>query len=143
MGDADAATADAAETVVGPSGGAGGEGTQRAAISNAVNRIVASATGRGSPSARAYLLGPYVLCVLEDAVTGVESTLIDAGSGELARTLRRELTDTVSGQLGEAVAQFAGRPVVAIESQLVRSPDAVLLAFVLAGELHPETAAGD
>lgn len=134
LGDADAVTADAPSIPAGPPVDAGGDGSQRAAIANAVNRIVTAGSGRGSPAARSYVLGPFVLVVLEAAVTTVERTLLGAGSGELARRLRRELTATMARNLGGAVSQVVGREVIAIEAQLVSAPDAVLLAFVLDDE---------
>jgi uncharacterized protein YbcI len=130
-------------------GGSGGEaagshqagGAVRAAISNAVVRLVSELYGKGAARTRTFMADEHVFCALEGVLTTVERTLVEAGETELVRELRTRFGEMVRPVFAAEVARLLGRHVIAVESQLVFDPDTLFLIFVLGDARAPEPAA--
>jgi uncharacterized protein YbcI len=117
----------------------------RAAISNAVVRLVNDLYGKGAARTRTYIADEHVFCALEGVLTTVERTLVEAGETDMVRELRIRFGEMVRPVLGAEVARLLGRQVLAVESQLVFDPDTLFLVFVLGDHraAEPATTAGE
>ena len=112
----------------------------RAAISNAVVRLVNELYGKGAARTRTFIADEHVFCALEGMLTTVERTLVEAGETELVRELRMRFGEMVRPVFAAEVARLLGRQVLAVESQLVFDPDTLFLIFVLGDQRAPEPA---
>jgi uncharacterized protein YbcI len=130
-----------------PGGGAEAGSSQsgrtavRAAISNAVVRLINELYGKGAARTRTFIADEHVFCALEGVLTTVERTLVEAGETELVRELRMRFGEMVRPVFAAEVGRLLGRHVLAVESQLVFDPDTLFLIFVLGDERAPEPAA--
>jgi uncharacterized protein YbcI len=116
-------------------------GAVRAAVSNAVVRLLNELYGKGAARTRTFIADDHVFCALEGVLTTVERTLVEAGETELVRELRMRFGEMVRPVFAAEVARLIGRQVLAVESQLVFDPDTLFLIFVLGDERAPEPAA--
>jgi uncharacterized protein YbcI len=107
------------------------EGELRAALANAMIRIVHEHWGKGPTRAKAYLEDAFVFCVLEEPLTTVERTLVEGGESDLVRELRLEFQELVNRQFAEQVENLTGRRVLACHGQIVFDPDMLFVVFVL------------
>jgi len=107
------------------------EGQLRAALANAMIRIVHEHWGKGPTRAKAYLEDGFLFCVLEDPLTTVERTLVEGGQTDPVRELRLEFQEMVSHEFTEQVEALTGRRVRASHSQIVFGPDLLFEIFVL------------
>jgi uncharacterized protein YbcI len=130
-----------------PGAGAGAGSSQpggtavRAAISNAVVRLINELYGKGAARTRTFIADEHVFCALEGVLTTVERTLVEAGETELVRELRMRFGEMVRPVFAAEVGRLLGRQVLAVESQLVFDPDTLFLIFVLGERRPPESAA--
>ena len=118
-----------------------GGGAVRAAISNAVVRLVNELYGKGPARTRTFMADGHVFCVLEGVLTTVERTLAEAGETEMVRELRTRFGEMVRPVFAAEVGRLLGRQVLAVESQLVFDPDTLFLIFVLGDTRAPEPTA--
>jgi uncharacterized protein YbcI len=120
-------------------------GPVRAAVSNAVVRLVNELYGKGPARTRTFIADEHVFCALEGVLTTVERTLVEAGETELVRELRTRFGQMVRPVFAAEVGRLIGRQVLAVESQLVFDPDTLFLIFVLGDQraAEPATAAGE
>jgi uncharacterized protein YbcI len=107
------------------------DGQLRAGLANAMVRIVHERWGKGPTRARAYLEDEFVFCVLEEPLTTVERTLVEAGKTDLVRELRLEFHEMAGRELAQQVEALTGRRVMASHSQIVFEPDLLFEIFVL------------
>jgi uncharacterized protein YbcI len=107
------------------------DGQLRAALANAMIRIVHEHWGKGPTRAKAYLEEGFVFCVLEEPLTTVERTLVEGGETDLVRELRLEFQQLVNDEFAEQVETLTGRRVLACHSQIVFDPDVLFEIFVL------------
>jgi uncharacterized protein YbcI len=114
-----------------PDSSAGSGGGARAAISNAVVRLMNDLYGKGAARTRTFIAEGHVFCALEGVLTTVERTLVDAGEKDLVRELRVRFGEMVRPVVAGEVERLLGREVIAMESQLVFDPDTLFLIFVL------------
>ena len=114
----------------GPQAGRG-DGPLRAALANAMIRVVHEHWGKGPTRATAHLDDDFVFCVLEDPLTTVERTLVRGGQTDLVRELRLEFHELVGEEFAEQVQALTGRRVVASHCQVVFDPDILFVIFVL------------
>lgn len=114
-------------------------GRLRAAISNAMMRVTREFYGRGPQRAKTYLADDYVFCVLEDLLTTVERTLLEAGQSLLVRHVRLRFQDMAGAVFVGEIETLTGHKVLAAHSQIVFDPDTVFHIFVLA----PDARQGD
>jgi uncharacterized protein YbcI len=107
------------------------DGRLRAALANAMIRIVREHWGKGPTRAKAYVEGGFVFCVLEEPLTTFERTLVEGGETDLVRDLRLEYQTMVGDECAEQVQALTGREVLAGHSQIVFDPDLLFQIFVL------------
>jgi len=119
--------------LAGAHGAPGGrsDGQLRAAVANAMIRIVHEHWGKGPTRAKSYLEEGFVFCVLEEPLTTVEQTLVEGGQTDLVRELRLEFQELVNHEFAEHVEALTGRRVIACHSQIVFDPDILFVVFVL------------
>jgi uncharacterized protein YbcI len=115
-------------------------GAMRAAISNAVVRMVTELYGKGAARTRTFIADEHVFCALEGVLTTVERTLVEAGETEMVRELRMRFAQMVRPVFAAEVGRLLGRQVLAVESQIVFEPDTLFLVFVLGDARAPEPA---
>lgn len=108
-----------------------GPGPLRAAIGNAVGKVLYDLYGRGPARTRVHLADDVVLCALEDPLTTVEQTLVEGGRTDLVRRLRRGFVQATAPRLQAEVQALVERPVAACQSQVVFDPDILFLTFLL------------
>jgi uncharacterized protein YbcI len=123
-----------------PGSSSGQGGAARAAVSNAVVRLMNDLYGKGAARTRTFMADEYVFCALEGVLTTVERTLVDAGETDLVRKLRVRFGEMVRPVVAAEVARLLGRQVLAMQSQLVFDPDTLFLIFVLGGGRSSEAA---
>lgn len=117
------------------------EGRLRAAISNAMMRVVREFYGRGPERAKTYLADNYVFCVLEDLLTTVEKTLLAGGQSLLVRQVRLRFQEMTGTVFADEIEKLTGRKVMAAHSQIVFDPDTAFHIFVLEPERPGEGSA--
>jgi uncharacterized protein YbcI len=123
-----------------PDSSSGAHGVTRAAVSNAVVRLMNDLYGKGAARTRTFIAEEHVFCALEGVLTTVERTLVEAGEADLVRELRVRFCELVRPVVTAEVARLLGRQVLAMESQIVFDPDTLFLIFVLGdGRLREET----
>jgi uncharacterized protein YbcI len=110
------------------------DGPLRAALANAMIRIVHEHWNKGPTRAKAYLEDDFVFCVLEEPLTTFERTLVEGGETHLVRELRLEFQEMVNHEFAEQVETLTGRRVLASHSQIVFDPDILFKIFVLESE---------
>jgi uncharacterized protein YbcI len=106
-------------------------GPVRAAIADAMIRILHDHWGKGPTRAKAYVEDRFVLCVLDEPLTTFERTLVDGGETDLVRALRLEFQAVVGDECAERVRALTGRQVIVCDSQIVFDPDILFQFFVL------------
>jgi uncharacterized protein YbcI len=106
-------------------------GAARAAISNAVVRLMNDLYGKGAARTRTFIADEHVFCALEGGLTTVERTLVEADETDLVRELRVRFCEMVRPVVAAEVARLLGRQVLAMQAQVVFDPDTLFLIFVL------------
>lgn len=107
-------------------------GEQLAAVTNGIVKLFSDFYGRGPTKAKSYLLDDtYVVCVLEETMTTVERTLVEAGKGDMVRQVRLAFQEAMADEFMGTVSKALGRPVVGYHSQLTLDPDIGFEFFVL------------
>jgi uncharacterized protein YbcI len=107
---------------------------QLAEVSNGVVAIFSEYYGRGPTKAKTYAFDNYVVTVLEDLLTTVERTLVEAGEEDLVRRVRLTFQEAVADTFKDAVSQALGRKVVTYHSQITFHPPMGFEFFVLEPE---------
>jgi uncharacterized protein YbcI len=107
-------------------------GEQLAEVSNAIVSILSESYGRGPTKAKTYAFDNYLFTVLEDLLTTVERTLVEAGEEDLVRTVRLTFQETIRDRIAADVARITAREVVAYHSQVTFHPPMGFEVFVLA-----------
>ena len=102
-------------------------------ITRGIVRMHSEYFGKGPTRAKTERVGPdLVICVLHDALTPVERTLITRGRGEQVRSLRRSFQDVMEQEFRDVVELTLNRKVVAFMSQVSLDPDIAAELFFLA-----------
>ena len=109
------------------------EGQRLAAITREIVRLHAEHYGKGPERARSTLGDDYVVCVMREALTPAERTLVAAGRSEAVHVMRRAWQETMSDHFSRAVERSLGRRVEAFLSQISLNPD-VQIEFFSLGE---------
>src|SRR5829696_1259093 len=97
-------------------------GSVRAALANAMVALKKEFYGRGPTAAKAWVLDDYVFIALEGGLTRNEETMLAAGKEDEVRSYRLSFQETMTEVVTQAVAQIAGRRVLAYHSQIVFNP---------------------
>jgi uncharacterized protein YbcI len=108
-----------------------GDGELAAAISNAIVRELARATGRGPTKAKTTLGTNAVFVVLQDTLTRGEQTLADAGEREAVLDLRRRWQKVMRTEMSRRIEELTKRKVVGFMSDNHIDPDLAVEVFVL------------
>src|SRR5215207_11676955 len=88
-------------------------GSLRAAVANAMVGMKKQYYGRGPTAAKAWLLDDYVFVALEGGLARNEETMLAAGKEDDVRSYRLSFQETMTEVVTQAVAQIAGRRVLA------------------------------
>jgi uncharacterized protein YbcI len=118
------------------------EGTQNAAIANAVVHLINEYTGRGPTRARTHYSDDLISVVLRDTLTKGERSLVRDGLADLVLKTRKAYQDTMRADLVTEVERITGRTVDAFLSDNHIDPDVAIETFVLE-PLEPRDAADD
>lgn len=111
---------------------AGTHGSALAEITTAIIQLFRKYYGRGPTKGKSYLMDDrYVLVVLEQTMTTVEQTLVDAGEQDLVRKVRLTFQEEMAPEFKAVVENALGRKVAAYHSQLTTDPDIGFEFFVL------------
>jgi uncharacterized protein YbcI len=106
-------------------------GEQRAAIANAIVALFKEFYGKGPTAAKTYFNDDWVFVVLDEGLTRNERTLVDAGEGEMVRTVRLRFQAVMTDRMTGAVSDVTGRRVLTYHSQLLLNPDYSVEMFLL------------
>jgi uncharacterized protein YbcI len=112
----------------------------RGRISRGIVHVISEHTGRGPTHAHTTIDGKLVVCLLEDALTKGERSLVDRGRTQAVLDLRHTYQDAMATDLIDLVERLTGCHVVAFMSTNHTDPDYGIEAFVLDGDVveHPE-----
>jgi uncharacterized protein YbcI len=110
------------------------EGELLADVSNAIVGIFVECYGRGPTKAKSYLFDDYLITVLDDLFTTVESTLVSNGKENLVREVRLTFQEAVADRFKDAVTEVTGRKVLTYHSQVTFHPARGFEIFVLEPE---------
>ena len=102
-----------------------------AQISDAIVKLLAVHTGHGARSARTTLGDDVIVCVLEDALTRGERSLLEHGERETVLSTRRAFQETMANDAVRVVEEISGRTVRAFMSANHVDPDLGAEVFVL------------
>jgi uncharacterized protein YbcI len=109
-------------------------GGRLAEISNGIVGIFSECYGRGPTKAKTYLFDDYVVTVLEEILTKVESTLVENGEEDLVRRVRLTFQESVRDRFISVVEETLGREVLTYHSQVTFHPPMGFEFFVLKPE---------
>ena len=76
----------------------------------------------------------FVITIIEDTLTTVERTLVDAGRGSLVREVRLTFQEAMADAFKGVVERELGREVMTYHSQITFDPNIGFEVFVLAPE---------
>jgi uncharacterized protein YbcI len=111
-------------------------GALNSAISEALVRLVADATGRGPTKARTTIDRDVIVVMLQNTLTAGERYLADSEGAELVLAMRRAYQAAMRSDCVAAIEALAGRTVIAFMSANHIDPDLAAEIFVLAPETH-------
>ncbi len=108
------------------------DGEAAARISNGIVQLFAEHYGRGPTRAKTYFLDDrFVVTVIEDTLTTVEETLVEADRTPLVREVRLTFQEALADSFQGVVERELGREVVGYHSQIMFEPDIGFEVFVL------------
>ncbi|TMK66594.1 MAG: DUF2294 domain-containing protein [Actinobacteria bacterium] len=100
-------------------------------ISNAMTQMHREYYGRGATSVRTVIDRNHVVTFLEDILTPMERTLVDAGEIEPVRQARLAFQKAMRTRFIDTIESATGRKVRAFLSQVHFDPDIAAELFVL------------
>jgi len=106
-------------------------GKLKAAISNAVVRLLRDDTGRGPTKARTIIEDDTIVVVLEHVLTRAEARLAERGLADKVLDLRVTIQTSMREELVAEVERLTGRTVKAFMSSNHIAPDLAAELFVL------------
>jgi uncharacterized protein YbcI len=109
--------------------------SMHARISNGIVHLLAEYTGRGPTRARTTIDGTLVVCLLEDALSKGERTLVALGKQDAVLQIRHTFQDAMEADAISLVSELTGRSVVAFMSTNHADPDYAVEIFVLDAEI--------
>ncbi len=102
-----------------------------AAISDAMAALLSRHTGRGATSSRTTFSKDLVVCVMADALTRGEKSLVRHGKGEVVLGVRRAYQESMAQEAIGIVEDLTARRVSAFMSNNHIDPDLAVEIFVL------------
>jgi uncharacterized protein YbcI len=112
-----------------------GRGELQAGISNAIVRLLHDYTGRGPTKARTTVSGDLVVCVLADAMTKGERSLVADGRPDVVLQMRKAFQDTMRASIVGEVERLTGRTASAFMSDNHIDPDYAVEIVILEPEV--------
>lgn len=103
----------------------------RSAISSAMKRVMLEFYGARVGNVRTYIFGDYLFCVLEEPLTALERTFVEAGEHAMVRDVRIAFQDLMTRTFVGEIERLTGRTVVGYHSQVVFQPATAVEIFVL------------
>lgn len=110
------------------------QGDVRSAISEGLVALLKEFFGRGPESAKTYVTGDLVVCLLRGGLTRIEHTLIDSGHGDEVIRQRVAFQEVMRDRFEAVIAEATGRPVIGFMSGNQQDPDLMCEVFVLASD---------
>jgi uncharacterized protein YbcI len=111
------------------------ESSIHARISNGIGHLLAEYTGRGPTRARTTIDSTLVVCLLEDALSKGERTLVALGRQSAVLSIRHTFQDAMEADAIALVSEITGCKVVAFMSTNHADPDYAVEVFVLDREI--------
>ena|SRR5436190_1537804 len=102
-----------------------------AAISDAMAQLFSRHTGRGATSARTTFSRDLIICVMGDALTKGEQSLLRHGRPEVVLSIRKAYQDCMAREAIGVIEELSGRRVAAFMSDNHIEPDLAVEIFVL------------
>lgn len=112
------------------------DGDMTSAISDAMAALLSRYTGRGATSSRTTFNGDLIVCVMGDALTRGERSLIEYGRSDAVLDIRRAYQETMAQEAIGIVEALSGRKVAAFMSSQHIDPDLAVETFVLQRAPH-------
>ncbi len=109
----------------------GTHGEMTAAISDGMVSLLNRITGRGATSARTTFSKDLIVCVMGDALTAGEKSLVRFGRPDAVLHIRRAYQETMEREAISLVEGLSGRRVAAFMSNNYIDPDLAVEIFVL------------
>jgi len=109
-------------------------GDLTAAISDAMAALLSRHTGRGATSSRTTFSRDLVVCVMADALTRGEKSLVEHGKSELVLSVRRAYQESMAQEAISIVEELTARRVSAFMSNNHIDPDLAVELFILQPE---------
>jgi uncharacterized protein YbcI len=106
-------------------------GEVSAAISDAMAGLLSRATGRGATSSNTTFGRDVIVCVMGDALTAGEKSLVRSGRPDAVFSIRRAYQETIEQEAVSVVEELSGRRVAAFLSANHIDPDLAVEVFVL------------
>jgi uncharacterized protein YbcI len=101
------------------------------AISDAMANLVSRHTGRGATSSWTTFTRDLIVCVMGDALTKGEKSLVQHGRPEAVLRIRRAYQETMAPEAISLVEELSGRRVTAFMSNNHIDPDLAVEIFIL------------
>lgn len=102
-----------------------------AAISDAMASLLSRVTGHGATSSRTTLGKDLIVCVMENALTAGEKSLVENGRLDAVLSIRRAYQETIEQEAISLIEELSGRRVAAFMSTNHINPDLAVEVFVL------------
>ena len=99
------------------------DGPAAMAICNAVTGALKQSCGKGPTKVKAYSTHDHLAVVVQDMLTTLERTLVQAGHEQLVREARQVLIGHVAKQCRSTIEQATGRRVVGWQTEVNPSAD--------------------
>jgi len=107
------------------------DGEVTAAISDAMASLLSRYTGRGATSSRTTFGKDVIVCVMEDALTKGERSLVQFGRTDAVMNIRSAFQEVMAEEAISLVEELSGRRVTAFMSNNHIDPDLAVETFVL------------
>jgi uncharacterized protein YbcI len=109
----------------------GVRGDMTSAISDAMTSLLSRYTGRGATSSWTTVSRDLIVCVMGDALTTGEKSLVQYGRPEAVSSIRSAYQESMAEEAISVVEELGGRRVVAFMSNNHIDPDLAVEIFVL------------
>ena len=106
-------------------------GDVTSAISDAMAGLLSRHTGRGATSSWTTFSRDLIVCVMGDALTKGEKSLVQYGRPEAVLSIRRAYQESMAQEAISIVEELSGRGVAAFMSNNHIDPDLAVEIFVL------------
>jgi len=106
-------------------------GDVTSAISDAMAGLLSRHTGRGATSSWTVFNRDLIVCVMGDALTKGEKSLVHHGRPEAVLSIRKTYQETMAQEAISVVEELSGRRVTAFMSNNNIDPDLAVEIFIL------------